>query len=281
MLKNKDRIGSIAIFFRPDNNKAKIWDKKIRVWLKNNYSSIKIVDGKPAAVLALGGDGAILEAARKYQPDKSLILGLNLGTIGFLASIRDSNKFLAGINEFLQGNYRVTERMMIEAEIIRKGKKIVELTALNEIILQNLFGVSEIEVLVGGHSIQYVRGSGILVATATGSTGYNLSAHGPIVMPSIRCFIINELLDHNLPTPSVVVDASEKIHLNVKHFRKRGLFSLNKKSVDMVLSADGESMVPLLEGDRIVIRRSKHLVNFVELENNYFFKSLQEKFAFK
>ncbi|OGY63697.1 MAG: hypothetical protein A3I24_00805 [Candidatus Harrisonbacteria bacterium RIFCSPLOWO2_02_FULL_41_13b] len=280
-MKSNNRIISVGLFFRSDNDQAKVWDKKIRIWLKNNYPAIKIGDRKPTAVLALGGDGAILEAARRYQPSNSLILGLNLGTIGFLASIRDPNKFLLGINEFLQGNYRVTERMMIEAEIVRKRKKIIELTALNEIILQNLIGVSEVEVVVGGHPIQYVRGSGILVATATGSTGYNLSAHGPIVMPSIKCFIINEILDHNLPTPSIVVDASEKIHLNVKHFRKRGLFSLNKKPIDMFLSADGESIVPLLENDRIVIRRSKRLVKFAELESNYFFKSLQEKFAFK
>ena len=141
----------------------------------------------------------------------------------------------------------------------------------------------ELEVTVQGYPIQYVHGTGVLIATATGSTAYNLSAHGPIVMPDIECLIITELLDHNIPTPSVVIKPDQEIVIRVLDFRKQGNLSLAKtnEKIDVVLSADGNHLFPLEPGDKIFIHRSPNLVKFAEFEKNYFFKSLQEKFAFK
>ncbi len=283
---DKKGIGTVGFFHRSDNKEAISWAKKISSWIRIHYPKIKITDSKPQALIALGGDGSILAAARKYQNNSSthgpIIVGLNLGRVGFLASVREPKKFLLNLKKFFDGKYVVSERIMIRAVVKRGGGIVFETNALNEVVIQNLLGISEIDVKLENHPLQHVKGTGVMIATATGSTAYNLSAHGPIVMPQMKCFIINEILDHNIPTPSIVVDSDRKISMRVVFFRNRGILSLsNKKTVDMVLVSDGEKIFPLKVGDVVFARRSSQCVRFAELEEHYFFKSLQEKFAFK
>lgn len=280
-------IRTVGFFHRLENKEAVAWIKKISRWIQKHRPEIKITEKKPDCLVVLGGDGSFLAAARKYQSNPlgqggPVILGLNLGRVGFLASIRKPKEFLKGLDQFLKSNYNVTERMMLEATVIRKRKIVWRAYSLNDVVAHNLLGVSEIEVSIEHHPIQYIRGTGVMVATATGSTAYNLSAHGPIVMPSIKCLIVNELLDHNIPTPSIVVESTKKIRIKIIDFRKHGLLALakNKKPVDMVLSSDGDSIFPLAEGDVVTVKSSPRLVRFAELEKNYFLKSLQEKFSF-
>lgn len=273
----------VAIVYHPENKKAVFWAKKISAWLKKNYSKVAINDKKPEVVIVLGGDGAILEIARKYQKNNVLIFGMNLGNVGFLASVRNPQKFLASLKQFFSGKYLVAERMMITAVVHRDKKIIFRSYALNDIVVQNPLGIVEIEVNIENYPFQYVKGTGVLVATATGSTAYNLSAHGPIVMPDIKCMVLSELLDHNIPTPSVVLKYTKEIELKIVDFRQRGVLSVTAtgKSVDVLLVSDGEKIFSLQKGDVVKIQSSPRLVKFVELEKNYFFKSLQEKFAFK
>ncbi len=273
---------NIATFFHKQNKKASIWDEKIKKWLKRKFPSVK-TEGKPDIIIALGGDGTILEAARKYHESGAVILGLNLGNVGFLASVRDEKDFLAALNNFFSGKYDIIERLMIMAQVQRKGHVVFNAEALNEVVIKNLLGMVELEARVANHPVKHIRGTGVLIATATGSTAYNLSAHGPIIVPDIKCFIITELLDHSIPSPSVVVKHNNAISVRVISYRERGLISLSKtgKKLDVLLSADGEAVFPLEEKDEVVIKSSPHLVKFAELEKNYFFKSLQEKFGFR
>lgn len=273
---------TINFFFRPDNKQAVLWQRKITEWLKKNYLKIKINGRKPDIVLALGGDGTILEAAREYQKSDPIILGLNLGQVGFLASAREPNKFLSAIEKVLNGNYKIIERMMLKAEVIRNRKTIFHVESLNDVVIQNPFGMVALRVDIEDHPVQNIRGTGVLVATATGSTAYNLSAHGPIVMPDIKGFIVTEILDHNIPTPSIVVKYDRKISIQVVDFREKGLFSISEtgQKIDVVLISDGETIFPLKKGDIIQIEQSPNMIRFAELEPHYFFKSLQEKFGF-
>lgn len=274
---------TVSFLYRPDNEVALVWEKKISQWLKKKYPEVKIIDKNGKVVIVLGGDGTILEAARKYQNHGSKILGLNLGQVGFLASIREEKNFLAGLDKFFKGQYWIAERMMLRASVIRAGKTMFTSNALNEITVQNLLGIVELDLQIDGDSMQNIRGTGVLISTATGSTGFNLSAHGPIVMPDIKCFIVTELMDHNIPSPSIVIKKDKKIQLKVLSFRERGLLSIAKtgESVDVVLVADGLNIFSLREKDVVHIERSPKLIRFVELEKNYFFKSLQEKLSFK
>lgn len=278
-----NRDSTISFVYRPENKAALAWEKKITKWLGQKYPKVKVVKKSAKFLIVLGGDGTILETARKYQNQGSVILGLNLGQVGFLASIRDEKNFISGLNEFFKGKYRTIQRMMLKANVVRSNKIVFTANALNEITAQNLLGMVELELSINGDPMQNIRGTGALISTATGSTAYNLSAHGPIVMPDMKCFIVTELMDHNIPSPSIVVKRNKNIRLKVISFRERGLLSVSQtgERVDVVLVADGSILFPLKQKDIININRSAKLVRFVELEKNYFFKSLQEKFAFR
>lgn len=271
------------IFYHAYRPRAVLWSKKIGAFLRKKFPQLQVDAHRPQTVMVLGGDGTMLEAARKYQKTGAVILGLNLGHVGFLASVRKPRDFLPALTKFFKGKYKITERLMIAAEVSRKGRLVFATEALNEIVIKNPLGMVELQTKVAGHPVQEVRGTGVLIATATGSTAYNLSAHGPIIMPDIKCLIITELLDHSIPTPSVVIKYHHPIKVKVRHFRKSGLISLSKtkQKIDVLLIADGETVFPLEKGDEIAIQSSPHLIKFAELEKHYFFKSLQERFGFK
>lgn len=286
------KIRRVTIFFRKDVPKTSEWKKKISAWLKKNRPEIEVLSpgakitdrsGAPDLVIALGGDGTILEAVRTYMHWDPLILGLNLGHVGFIASVREEKNFIKGLEKFFAGDYKADPRMMISAKLIRDKKIAAEFNAMNEITIQHLLGLVRLKVEIEDHPLQYIHGNGVLVATATGSTAYNLSAHGPIIMPDIRCFIITELFDHNIPTPSIVIKRNRSITITVEDFRRMNKFIIAEtgEKGDVILTADGPDIIALEKGDKIVLKESKHEIRLVELENHYFFKSLQEKFAFK
>jgi len=258
------------------------WVNKIQKHIDKKYATASFVSKNPDLLIVLGGDGTILEAARKFHHTSNpLILGLNLGNVGFLASVRNPENFINSIDQFLKGKFTVLERMVLSAEVLRSGRKVFSSEVLNEVVMQSVFGMVDLEVLAGGSSIRKIRGSGVLVATATGSTAYNLSAHGPIVMPNIKCLIITELMDHNIPTPSIVVKYNEEVTVKISGFRQKGILSIskNKEKADVILIADGDKISSLKKGDIINIKSSNHLVRFVETEPDYFFKSLKDKFS--
>lgn len=280
---HKNSQKGVFLFYRKENKRAIKCALKIKEWLFSK--DILLVDDISLAgvVIVLGGDGTILDASRTVKSKNSIIVGLNLGNVGFLASVREEKNFLKSLEDFFDGKYKPVKRTMLMTEVRRHGKKIFEATALNEILVSNLLGVVELEVSIGGYGIQSVRGSGILVSSATGSTAYNLSAHGPIVSPDIQCLIITELLDHGLPTPSIVIKPEHKVEIVIGNFREHHLLASidGRESIDVLLQADGETTFPLKKNDLVTISGSPHLVTFAELEDSYFFKSLKEKFSFR
>ena len=276
-------IKKVSIYCRHDNQKAIKWSQKIEKWLRRKYPRVKIEDKKPDAVIVLGGDGTILSAVEEYQKKNPIILGLNLGHVGFLASSSNQKNFLTALDAFFRGEYRVTKRMTLEARVMRKKKKVFSLSSLNEISVQNLLGMVEVGVSIDGYAVQRIHGTGVLAATPTGSTAFNLSAHGPIVMPDIHCLIITEIMDHNIPTPSIVVGKEREITLQILNFRKRGLLKIASggEEADAVVTGDSDTIFPLKVGDTIKIRCAPRFIKMAELERDYFFKSLQEKFTFR
>src|SRR3989338_1953770 len=113
-------VQQVSIYHHEDSAKARVWSKKIREWLKRSYPRVRLVDSKPEAVIVLGGDGTILDAIQAHSPHRPLIVGLNLGHTGFLASARESKNFFAVLEKFFKGNYSVAKRMMIEGRVFRK-----------------------------------------------------------------------------------------------------------------------------------------------------------------
>ena len=121
----KKPIKSIGFFYRPDKAQAKVWEKKIRSEIKKHYTEVRIDGKKPQVLIVLGGDGAILEAARKCQETKSTIVGFNLGQLGFLSSVRDQKDFIPALSKLFTGSFHTTDRIMLDASITRKGRKII------------------------------------------------------------------------------------------------------------------------------------------------------------
>lgn len=268
-----------------------MWEKKLTVWIKKNYPRITIVPLRGMSkskrnslhlLIVLGGDGTILEAAQKYYHVQPLLVGLNLGRIGFLASIRRKKDFFEGLNKIFQKKYRILPRMMLRVTLVRKGRQIFSGYSLNDVTVQNLLGMTALSLYADDHPIQSIYGTGVLVSTATGSTAYNLSAHGPIVMPDIKCMIITEILDHNIPTPSVIIKRNRVIKITVDDFRptKRFIATSTGEHADVVLAVDSAHPIPLKKGDKIYIKKSERLIRFIEVSKHYFFESLREKLMF-
>ncbi|MFA5091749.1 MAG: hypothetical protein WC483_04140 [Candidatus Paceibacterota bacterium] len=153
---------------------------------------------------------------------------------------------------------------------------------LNEVAVQNLVGMVKAEVKINDLAFQNIFGTGVLISTPTGSTAYNLSAHGPIVMPNLECLILTELMDHNIPTPSLVVGKNEKISIEIVDFRIKEAFQLKQGlqniNCDVVLISDGSKIYTLRKRDKIIITNNHKKIYFGELEKNYFLSSLKEKF---
>ncbi|HEY9585022.1 MAG TPA: NAD(+)/NADH kinase [Candidatus Paceibacterota bacterium] len=273
----------ITFFSRNDNRQAPKWVSALSAHIAKRHSSLVVSGQKPHFVVALGGDGTILEAARIYGKQGAVVVGLNLGHVGFLSSARHPREFIKTIDALATGAYTISKRMMVTGTVYRKNKLVYQADSLNEIVAQGLSGMIKLTVSIDGHPLQYIHGNGVMVATPTGSTAYNLSAHGPIVTPDIKCFIVTELLDHHIPTPSIVVRRTKTIRVDVTEIRAKGLLSMTAtgEAVDAILTSDDMNLFPLHEGDRIEIGRSKRLIQFAEFTSDYFYKSLEEKFAFR
>lgn len=276
-------IKTISFYSRLDNQDARTWQSKIALWLKEKHPEITISDDKGDAILVLGGDGTIMEAARKYANDDVFVLGLNLGQLGFLASIGETNDFFPMLDKFFKGEYKFNAGMILNGNIMRGGKSVFSADAFNEIVVQSPLGIVELGVAVDGEIIQEIRGTGVLISTPSGSTAYNISAHGPVVAPNLSCLIITELFDHNLPTPSLVIAPDEAITLKVRHFREHKYLKVvtTSEPADVLFVADGLPLFVLQSGDEINITRTNSAFKLVELQHNHFFKSLRSKFEFK
>lgn len=288
----KTHFKKVTFYYRPGVQNARLWEDRLTTFIQRRFPRTLILPANvipkakkesPDILLVLGGDGTIIEATQKFSKWNPLIMGFNLGHVGFLASVREQKEFIPALKKALNRKFRVVPRMAIQASVFRRGKKIFSSHALNDIAVENLLGMVDINVKVAEHPVQHIHGNGVIIATATGSTAYNLSAHGPIVMPDIKCFIITELMDHNIPTPSLIVKRNRTISITIEDFRKKERFLIRTtgEPADVILATDSERIFALKKGDRINITRSERLVRFVELEKNYFFKSLQEKFAFR
>lgn len=276
-------IKKISFYYRRDNEEAKPWQIRIEEWLKENYSQISVVEKNSDVVIVLGGDGAIMEASRMYAQNEVVIVGINLGNLGFLTSVNNPLDFPIMLERLFKGDYQIHKGMLIEAKVVRDGKEVFSTEAFNDVVVESPLGMVELDVMIDGEIVEEIRGSGVLVATPFGSTAYNLSAHGPIVSPNIECLIITELFDHDIPSPSLVIPTSEIIRIIVQDFRENKLLKISAtdEPVDVLLIADGQASFVLQQKDEVNITRTDSAFKLAILEPNHFFKSLRSKFSFK
>lgn len=228
-------------------------------------------------LLVIGGDGSVLRAAHLVLGSGVPILGINLGTLGYLAEVEKSN-WQEMLRLLLDGAYEIEPRMMLEGRMTERNGVTVEggkiLHGLNEavIVRNSAFRVLNFNVYVDGHLLNNLDADGIIIATATGSTAYNMSAGGPLVEPKAQLLLLTPICAHTLNTRSVVLSAEDSIVIEmVKNTRNEAI------KAEAVF--DGGSSFPLQYGDRIEIRRSEEVTNLVKLSTRSFLSTLHKKMS--
>lgn len=218
------------------------------------------------AVLVLGGDGTMLRAAHVLDGHDIPLLGINLGTLGFLTEIEESGVFQA-LDRLLDGDFRLERRMMIEGCV---KDRIYH--ALNDVVITRA-GFSRViglNVYVNGQLLDTYEADGVIVATPTGSTGYNLSAGGPIVSPKSKVIVVTPISPHSLTAKSVVLDSSDKIRIEIVKKRKT-------QDTEAIVSFDGSDNMELSAGDEVTAAVSVRTVNLIKMHDVNFYSVLRDK----
>ena len=235
-----------------------------------DVSSIDIPE-ETQCILVIGGDVTILAAARMLVGSNIPLLGINLGTLGFLADVNlaDLSKTL---DLLLQDQYQVENRIMLTAEVYKQGKKAATYIALNDFNI-NRFGASRViglKVGINGSVIDRYRADGVIVCTPTGSTGYNLSAGGPIINPTCKNFVITPICPHSLTARSIVLAKEDIVTVEVEQIRS------NIKE-EAIISFDGREGLSLFPGDQVKIYKSQEVTPFIKATEVSFVQILKEK----
>lgn len=218
-------------------------------------------------LVCFGGDGTILHAARDATMHNVPILGVNLGSVGFMAELERTELSLLSL--LGKDSQRMENRMMLDIRVIRAGKVISENLALNDAVVSNgsMARVAEVEVLADDELVTEVTGDGVIIATPTGSTAYSMSAGGPIVEPTSSCIIVTPVCAHQLSARAMVLGAERKVTVQLPRGSRKHLF----------LSVDGGKALRLSGGDRIEICRSEHTTRLVRLSDRSFYQIIRQK----
>lgn len=224
--------------------------------------------GKQAdLVCVLGGDGTLLGIARKLAGRSLPILGINLGTLGFLSEAEPEHLPHA-VDNLLSGKYDIEERAMLEASLIRKGAVLGTYTAMNDIgIAKGSFcRIIQCAVYLDDAYVATFSGDGVIVSTPTGSTAYSLSAGGPIVAPNVDMLLLTPVAPHSLTARPMVLAGNQTIRVEVDAIHQ-----------EMGLSIDGQFGYRLEGGDQIFIKKSPFVTPLIKWKKGGFFEAIRTK----
>lgn len=227
--------------------------------------------GDIECVLVLGGDGTLLQAARELLQRHIPLLGINLGTLGFLTSAEKS-ELPKCLDSVLDDSCSIDERMMLEGVAYHGSEKIQMNIALNDVIIARA-GFSrlvELKIYVNGELFSIYNADGIIVSTPTGSTGYSLSAGGPIIFPQTDVIVITPICPHSLQARSLVVSGEDRIMIEIGRRRKT-------QKEEAMVTFDGRSAQELETGDRIEIYKAQETTQLIRLKGRSFYQVLQNK----
>jgi NAD+ kinase len=225
--------------------------------------------GKVDIVIVLGGDGTILRVARQFSGTNLPILGVNLGQMGFLAEVEPPNLEKA-LQMLLDGQYKVRHRVMLSARVFRNDRPMAEYTALNDVVISKgpLSRLIYLHTYVNDKHLESYPTDGLIVSTPTGSTGYSLSAGGPIVNPALDVMIITPICPHLLHHRSVIVSSSERVSIKIV-----------TRQAEVVLTVDGQVGLTLLDDDVVHVTRAPLTTPIVQLQGTDFYTLLHSKLS--
>lgn len=218
-------------------------------------------------IVAFGGDGTILHLSKTAAHRDVPVLGVNLGSLGFMAELE--SKDLARLRDLCNGRYDVESRMMLDVNVLRDGRVIYSNLALNEALIArgNVSRVIRLKISTEQGKLVDIAGDGVIVASPTGSTAYSLSAGGPVVEPTARNFIVSPICAHSVHANAYVLSSERVITVQTE----------KNSYKPVLLSVDGGRAFSLRSGDCVEVRRSKFDTKLVRLTKRSFCEILQKK----
>ncbi|MES2462208.1 MAG: NAD(+)/NADH kinase [Armatimonadota bacterium] len=232
-------------------------------------------------VVVFGGDGTLLAAARLVAPHGTPLLGIHLGHFGFITEAPPEN-LLSAVDAALEGRATIEERMMLSGQVIRRdgspntGDQCTlpdALLGMNDMVVaSNAVRMVHVVTRIGKDLLATYAADGVIVASPTGSTGYSLSAGGPLVHPSVPGLIITPICPHTLNARALVIPDTETVHLTVEPH--------SSHNDGAVISVDGQIETPLYPGDSVVIRRSPHRVKILSVGGPNFYQKIRSRWHY-
>ncbi|HTY13960.1 MAG TPA: NAD(+)/NADH kinase [Candidatus Omnitrophota bacterium] len=256
----------IGIIYKEEDALISGTAKKVAAELIAQKHRVEMIGGsrppkKAGFVITFGGDGTVLRAARIVNVP---ILAVHLAGVGLLTEVP-----LLGLNAAIasikKGKYRLDERMMLEAQVIRGGKKILDTFALNDVVIgkASIARTIKLEAFLGSTSIASYVGDGLVISTPTGSTAYNFAVNGPILPIHSRSYILSPICPHRAANRSIVIEAPVSVQI--------------QKGTDNLLTVDGQETFKLKSGDTVIVRRSKMTTKFIRLKDYSLWELLRKK----
>jgi len=247
-------------------------DKNVEVSVEQETedASAGFISADMDAVIALGGDGTLLRAARLVGERGVPIIGINLGSLGFLTEVRLDERY-AALEAMIDGRYGIEERGMLQVEVSRDGSVLSRYLALNDAVINKgaLSRLIELEIRTGEQPAIFTRSDGLIISTPTGSTAYSLAAGGPIMYPTLEAIVVASICPHSLTNrPLVMPDRQE---LQVRLLRGR----------DVMLTVDGQVGMSLRPNDCIRLNRAEAPLKLLLPFRKRFFDILSEKLQWR
>lgn len=243
----------------------------IDAWLRTEWDAAQarsLVRGSDL-IIAIGGDGAMLRAARLCAPENIPVLGVNTGYLGFLTEISPGD-WIPSLDMLLAGRYWVEERMMVRCEVQREGQVVAHSDALNDVVISRGAIAKSIglETYIDGAWATTYHCDGLIIATPTGSTAYALAVGGPILPPELKNILVVPVAPHlSMDRPMVLAQGATVQVVIASH-----------TASDVMLTVDGESLTSMQSSDQAVVRASESVSRFVRLrDRNYFYRSLLDR----
>lgn len=224
-------------------------------------------------MLVLGGDGTVLQAARDNKVAKLPLIGVDMGTLGYLTEIEPTSVEVA-LDKLIAGDFQIESRMMLTGQVYRNGEKILEDQALNDIVISRCgsLKIVKLKVYVNGQFLCEYSADGVIVTTPTGSTGYNLSAGGPIVEPKARLLVLTPICPHTLSARSIILSSEDVVEIEIPE-GKEG------QKQEIGANFDGTGMVAIYAGDRIRIVKSEKTTEIIQINKVSFLDVLHKKLS--
>ncbi len=252
---------------------------KAEALLKSNGYEIEVLmeNDMPTAgadfAVVLGGDGTLLRACKKLYALDIPMLGINFGHLGYLTECNPDTA-LGAIDKIIKGEYTLEKRLMLNGEVIREGKSVYSFVALNEASFyrSTLLKAFTAELLINGIPTQTVVGDGLIVATPTGSTSYNLSAGGPVLTPNSSNIVLTPISPKYFPRSSLVAGGDDKIEVKI-------IVDSIVKTGNPALQIDGDNAFELNDGDIIKIERNQEAAKTIKITNQSFYQILRKKLS--